>query len=156
LKAKPTWKFRSLSGNAAVVMATSPTVTAAAKRLGVDRVTVHRWIKAGRIAAPSGRKRGPAPSGDVPTSLELPQSPEEWARWARETFVLTGTELALVALAELALTIAWDKTQKSEVRLSAAGRYQRLVQQLDFEEESEDGQAETTDSRHRPWPRRVG
>lgn len=149
---KQTWRFRSLSGDAVVVMATARTVTAAATALGVDRGTVHRWIKAGKVPAPRGRKRGPAPSGDV---AAFPQSPEEWARWARETFVLTGTEAALLDLAVLALQIAWDQTQKPEVRLSAAGRYQRLVQQLNFEE-SGDGQTETTDARHRSWPRRVG
>ena len=67
---------------------------------------------------------------------------------------LSGDAVVVMA-AVLALQIAWDQTQKPEVRLSAAGRYQPLVQQLNFEE-SGDGQTETTDARHRSWPRRVG
>jgi transposase-like protein len=145
---KRTHKFQSLSGVAGVI-ARSASLTAAARQLGVNRSTLHRWIAAGKVAGPESRpSRGRSTTGSQ-------RSPESWAQWVRETFDLNGTEDALVKLAEQALALAQDQGAKPEVRLSAMGRFQQLTRQLDFEEET-DGKAEEATTPDRSWPRRVG
>jgi hypothetical protein len=67
---------------------------------------------------------------------------------------MDATERTLVALAESALDLARDEGVKPEIRLSAMGRFQQLVKQLDFEEAS-DGKEEEATSPARTWPRRV-
>jgi len=52
---KASYKLRSL-GDVAAVIARSPSVTAAAQALGVDRGTVHRWIRAGKAPAPGSMR----------------------------------------------------------------------------------------------------
>jgi hypothetical protein len=149
---KKTWRFRALSGDVARVMATSTSLGAAATALGVDKSTVFRWVKAGKVPAPGARRRRrAAPAADTGGG---PQSPAAWATWARQTFVLSGTEAALLDLAVDALTLARDPAQKPEVRLNAAGRFQQLVRQLKFEEATDDGQAAS--DRGQGFPRRVG
>jgi hypothetical protein len=48
---KPTHKLRAL-GNVADIISASPSVSAAARTLGVNRSTIHRWIAAGKVPAP--------------------------------------------------------------------------------------------------------
>ena len=148
---KKTHKFRALSGEAAAVIAAAPSLTVAARQLGVDRSTIHRWLQVGKVARPARR-----PRHQDPKSVGPPQSPEAWAMAVRAAYALTDTESALLDLAEEALCLARDQTLKPEVRLSAAGRFQQLVKQLDFEESIDDGKAEATRTDTGRWPRRVG
>jgi hypothetical protein len=146
---KKTHKFKVLAGDAARIVATASSLTAAAKALHVDRSTLFRWIKSGRVPPPGGRC-SPGPRRSAPVR---PQDPAAWARATREAFALTATEAALLDLAEAALVLTSDPTQKADTRLSAMGRFQALVKQLNFEQET-DGKTETTSDTRR-WPRGV-
>jgi hypothetical protein len=68
---KPTHKLRAL-GNVADVIAASPSVSAAARTLGVNRSTIHRWITAGKVPTPgaggqTGNTVQPATADDPPS-----------------------------------------------------------------------------------------
>jgi hypothetical protein len=69
---KQTHKLRGLS-NVAETIAAAPNVSAAARRLGVSRGTVHRWLAAGKVPAPgtasSAPPNGASQPGALPTRL---------------------------------------------------------------------------------------
>lgn len=113
-------------GDVAAVLAAAPSLTAAAKQLGVDRSTIHRWIEAGKV---------PRPERSRPKAEELApkpgQSPDEWLAWVTDTYKLEGTDLVLAELACKALKMTTDKNPG--VALAAMGRYQQLVRQLALE-----------------------
>jgi hypothetical protein len=135
-------------------MASAPSLGAAARALGVNRSTVFRWVRDGKVQAPGGKRRRDPPAADVVAAVAGPQSPAAWAASTREAFALTGTEAALLDLAVDALTLARDPAMAPAIRLSAAGRFQQLVRQLNFEEVPDDGEATTDRTGRRPWPRR--
>jgi hypothetical protein len=142
---KQTHKFRVL-GNVESIVAAAPSVAAAARQLGVDRSTVHRWISAGRVEQPSRRRRKVA---GEPT-----QPPASWAATIRLAYELSPTEDTLVDLAAQALSLTRDATAKPETRLAAMGRFQMIVRQLHLEEP--DGEAQKSKEPVQHWPRRVG
>ena len=142
-----------MMGDAVAVMSAASSVTAAAKVLQVDRVTLHRWIRAGKVPAPGGRRRRVSPRLDNPLATPV-ATPEEWAAAVRAAYALTATELEILALAERARAIALNDTVKLETQLAAMGRYQTLVKQLNLES-PDNGEAETRET-GRAWPRRVG
>jgi hypothetical protein len=147
---KRTHKLRGLA-NVAGIIAAAPSIQAAARQLGVDRSTVHRWIASGKAPRPSVRLRPSLSGGAGPR-----QSPEAWARVVRRAYALSATESALLDLAVRALAMARDDSAKAETRLAAMGRYQQLVRQLNLESEDR-GETETeAQAQVRPWPRRVG
>ena len=145
------FRLRRLSkAHIEAVLASAPTLTAAARQIGVDRSTLHRWRKSGSV-------RGPKASRDVVTGDHLPageQTPKDWRAGLDTTYVLSATEAQLADLAAIALTMARDVTLKPADRLAAAGRFQQLSRQLNLEQEN-DGETEKT-ADVRPWPRRVG
>lgn len=67
LTMKKTWKRPAALANAREVMPASRSLNDAATRLGVDKSTVFRWIKAGHIPAPAG----PVASGDAQPPVPL-------------------------------------------------------------------------------------
>jgi transposase-like protein len=91
-----------------------------ATQLGLNKSTVTRWIKSGRLQRPEGG--GTLPSAGVKT-------PAEWAAAVREEFQLDATDDQLVSMAEEALTIARG-TAGVHARLAAMGRFQTLTRQL--------------------------
>jgi transposase-like protein len=113
-------------------------MAAAARKLGVNRSTFSRWVKQGAVPAPA---RGPRPSLPV-TGSEQPSEVAAWGDAVRSLYTLNRTELELVTLAEAALELAHDVTQPASARVSAMGRFQALVKQLNFE--VEDGEATKT------------
>src|SRR5262245_16210298 len=139
---KRTWRWKALTDDVRQVMATSPSLGAAAARLGVDKSTIFRWVKAGKLPAPSGGRRHEVAVADA---VSGPQTAAEWAQAARETFLLTPTESALVDLGEATLALAKDQTQKVEVRLAAAARFQQITRQLNLDDEDANGEATQTD-----------
>jgi transposase-like protein len=144
---KQTHKFQSLGDVAAVVNA-APSLAAAARQLGVDRSSVSRWIKAGKVTRHQAAAAPSVQSETVP--------PESWAQWARDTYDLSATEHTLVDLTDRALTMARDPANSPEVQLKAMARFQALVRQLNLEQEPADGEVEkTTRGRCITWPRRV-
>jgi transposase-like protein len=142
---KASHKLRSL-GDVSQVIASASSVEAAAKRLGVNRSTVHRWCTAGKAPWPAGRQ--------VPVVPAVTVSPDGWAQWVRETYELSPTEDQLVTLAGDALALARDVAVSVAMRVAAMGRFQALVKQLDLEA-AVDGEAEKSTTAG-SWPRRVG
>ena len=68
-------KLRAL-GNVAGTIAAAPSIAAAAKALGVDRSSVHRWVTAGKVPRPGGSRRpatapGPDQSPDARVPIEV-------------------------------------------------------------------------------------
>jgi hypothetical protein len=152
MSGKRTWKLRGVLGNVKATMASARSLTAAGKVLNLHRSTLSRLVKAGKIPPPGGRRR---PVVSNPAHLPRSQTPAEWAADIRARYELTATEAALLTLAEAAYMLAQDPTQKPHIQISAAGRFQRLVVQLDLEEQP-DGKATTTGTPGaRSWPRRV-
>jgi hypothetical protein len=125
-----------------------------ARAAAVNRSTAHRWVKAGLIPAPSGRKRGPASSGQRGGG-HVPAVPEGWAAAVRARYDLDATEEARVELAEGALGLARDVSLRPADRLAAMGRFARLVQQIDLEVPDGQTQINATTTAARRWPRRA-
>ena len=98
-------------------MAAASCIAEAAEKLGVERSTVWRWIKSGKVPAPRGLI-GTKPEG---------VSAEDWEAKTKQT------ELALLTLAMEAYRMARDQAVPHPVRLTAMGRYQSLVKQLHLE-----------------------
>jgi hypothetical protein len=142
---KRTWVLRSLVGEVGEVMATAPSLAAAAARLGVDRSSVCRWVKAGRIPPPAGRQRRRPPADSVTAA------PAGWAAAVRAAYELNASEAELVRLAETALALAHDAAQPAAVRIQAMRAFSALLRQLDLE--VDDGEVTTAHAPARAWPR---
>lgn len=123
--AKRTHKLKSLS-NVAEVVASAANLTLAARKLGVNRSTLHRWMQAGKIQKPE-------PKTGVAAGVAPGQTADEWAAAVREMGELDATRSALVDLAVAALKMSRDPENRPETRLSAMGRYQQLVRQLNLD-----------------------
>jgi hypothetical protein len=136
---KATWRFRTLGTEAKRVVAAAPSLAAAARQLDVDVTTLHRWFREGKLTRPTPRPRRPLPP--VPVAAPGALSPASWATAIRNTYELTVTESVLLDCAVDALHMARDTTLKPADRLSASGRFGRLIQQLNFE--APDGKAQT-------------
>src|SRR5262245_46084568 len=147
---KRTWRWRGCTDDVKAVMANAKSYADAAAKLGTDKSTIYRWIRSGKLPRPGGGQRR---AMAVAEAVDGPQSAAAWATWVRATFALSATEGALLALAVAALELAQDASQKPEIRLSAAGRFQQLVKQLNFEEE-QSGEAATYLNRSNTWPPR--
>jgi IS30 family transposase len=93
-----------------------------AKQLGVNKSTVTRWMKAGKLS------RAPVKRPQV--AFRPGQTPAEWAKAVRESYDLDPTDDQLVTLAESALRVSLDPLVAAQVQLAAAGRFQALVRQL--------------------------
>jgi hypothetical protein len=126
---KRTHKLSAIA-NAADVIAAAPSLSAAAKQLGVDRSTIHRWIESGKVKLPARRKK---PGAKVSAPPSPTTSPDAWAAWVRETYELDSTGKVLVDLSVSALLMANDVTASRKDKLSAMGRFQQLVKQLNLE-----------------------
>jgi transposase-like protein len=159
---KKTHRFQSL-GDVAAVISAAPNIAAAARQLGVDRSSVSRWIKAGKIQRPVGVRLA-APPTNSPITARAGNAPQRertskggsWARWVRRTYDLSATDETLVDLADRALAMARNAAVAPEVQLRATARYQALVRQLNLEQEPADGEAEKAQGgRFLRWPRRV-
>lgn len=150
---KPTHKRRAI-GDAAAVLAGCRSVTEAAKRLGVDRSTVHRWLKAGVIPTFTRRPQRARRAGS--TARTSARTPEAWARRIRERYELNETEWQLVDLGRRMLALMRDSSLRPEQQAAVAGRFQSIARQLDLPSEGEDGEVESeseTRGTVARWPR---
>lgn len=147
---KHTHKLRAL-GDAPRVVAASPSVAEAARRLKVNPSSVHRWIASGAVPRPAGRQ---ARALTTDTALPERQSPEAWSQAVREAYDLSPTEAVLVQLAERALRLASSTDAPPAAQLAAMGRFQALTKQLHLEEVTADGEIEAPAATG-TWPRRV-
>lgn len=96
-----------------------------AKRLGVNRSTVGRWMEAGKIARATD-KPATAASGETKPS----QAPADWAASVRKAYDLDATDDQLVTIGEQALELSRDVKIAAHIRMTAAGRFQAIVRQL--------------------------
>lgn len=97
-----------------------------AHRLELNRATVWRWMKQGKLPNTGRSATG---SGVMPEGSAI-STPAEWAAAVRKTYGLDATDDQLVTLAEAALTTARDPGASVTLRLGAMGRFQALVKQL--------------------------
>jgi transposase-like protein len=141
------YKFQRISAVAEHLQAAG-SISEAARRIGVDRSTMHRWIQQGKVPRPARRR----------SAMKTPkaEAPADWGAAVRGRYALSESEHELVNLGAVALGMANDVALKPEIRLAAAARFAALIRQLDLEPEDEaDGTVETI-TNHARWPRRVG
>jgi len=98
-----------------------------AEALGVDRSTIQRWMAAGKIDD-TRTTRTSDPASPLAAAAALPAL--AWAAAIRASCTLDNTDEKLVALADLALSVAENPAEQSSIRLAAAGRFQSLTKQL--------------------------
>jgi len=144
--------FRRIGKDVAEVLATSPSQSAAARRLGVDRSTLHRWLAAGKVQRPPGREKRAEEA--TPAAATTDQTPEQWAASVRTDYEFSSTEEVLVDLGAVTLRLSKDERLSPSERLAAVGRFQTLIKQLHLEA-AEDGEETKTRGDIRPWPRRA-
>ncbi len=82
---KASHKLRAM-GDVSSIIASAPSMSAAAKQLGVNRSTLHRWIKAKKVAPPAKSVRRQRPQASLPIG-----SPKGWARSIRTAYELRRT-----------------------------------------------------------------
>jgi len=98
-----------------------------AKRLGVAKSTITRWIAAGKVPKPATSR----PRRDRKTTRSVTRlTPNGWASRVRADYSLDATDEQLVTLGVAALTSAHDRKTPLRVRLTAMGRFQAIVKQL--------------------------
>lgn len=96
-----------------------------ARQLGLNKSTVSRWMKAGKL--PASRV---AEVAHPQVAVRPGQTPAEWAAAVRAAYDLDATDEQLVTVAESALGLSLDSAVSPQVRMTAAGRFQALVKQL--------------------------
>jgi DNA-binding transcriptional regulator YdaS (Cro superfamily) len=133
---KKTHKLRGLS-NVDQVVADAPSLVEAAHRLGVDRSTLWRWIKAGKVLAP---RHWPAPASAAAREVyaaAVSQGVDGWATEVRAGRMCSPTDERLIDLAAETLRLATDSKTAPTTRLTAMGRFQQLVRQLRLDSEAD-------------------
>jgi hypothetical protein len=131
---KATYKLRAL-GNARDIVASSRSLGEAAARLKVDKSTVFRWVRAGKVPPPGGKPGPKAAQVGQLADVPIPTTAISWLERVRATYEFNPTEEVLVQLADIALRLAEDSSLSVPVRMAAAGRFQSLVRQIGFPEE---------------------
>lgn len=111
---------------------TSRSLAEAARTLGVDRSTLHRWIQADPTLKQPLEEREALADELAAGADDL--TPDEWLAWVMETYEPTKTERVLLGLAVRALKLAHDESARPADRVSAMGRFQRLLADLDLED----------------------
>jgi transposase-like protein len=91
-----------------------------ARRLGVAKSTVTRWMAAGKLARGKGGRKTSAP----------PLAPAQWAKTVREAYALDATDEQLVTCAQQALEVSYNMAETPTTRMNAMGRFQAIVKQL--------------------------
>lgn len=91
-----------------------------ARRLGVHKATIGRWMATGKL----DRRRVANPS------VTTGQTPAQWAATVRKDYALDPSDEQAVILAERALEMALDPSLAPHVRLSAMGRFQSVLRDL--------------------------
>lgn len=131
---KRTHKLRAM-GDAVDVIANAKTAAEACERLGIDKSTLFRWTKAGKVPAVGSARAGrtdaattePVPSGDA----------DAWAATVKKQNPdMSPTDLQLLELARLALSMAHKVSPWDAPRLAAMTRFQALVKQLNLTAEA--------------------
>lgn len=90
---KGTHKLKALS-NVADVLASAPSISAAAKTLGVNRSTIHRWLQGGKVGV--SKPAIEAKPGERGTPEWRAWRGERSARWRRERGTQNDPRVALM------------------------------------------------------------
>lgn len=122
---------------AAEAIKSTPSLRAAARRLGVSHSTLSRAIRDGRLP---GRARLVRRTDDPESTSAAPMS-TDWLTAIQERYELSPTEHELAKLASAALAIAADPDTPPSVKLAAAGRFAQLVKDLALPTEEGNGEA---------------
>jgi hypothetical protein len=96
-----------------------------AARLEVDRVTVYRWRKAGKLEVPHG-----IGARQVVVKPRPQQTPSQWSADVRASYDLDSTDDQTVTNAEAALVISRDPLADPRLQLQAMGTFDRLTKGL--------------------------
>lgn len=121
-----------------------------AKKIGVDKSTVTRWMQAGKLPTTSDR---PATASAGPVRPN--QSPSEWAASIRAAYALDPTDDQLVTLGEQALRDAVNPNATSTARSNSARTFQGIARQLALAARTEPQQAAQPEApAQEPAPRR--
>jgi hypothetical protein len=110
-----------------------------AKRIGVNKSTVTRWVASGKL--------------DMKATIRLSgtgQNPAQWASTVRKDYALDATDEQLVTIAESALAMTLDPSLAAHVRMNAAGRFQAIVRQLSLVTRAADTPVETKPAKTAP------
>jgi hypothetical protein len=99
-----------------------------AKRLGVNKSTVTRWIASGKLGKKASRRA--AQTKVLTLATTGGKSPAAWVSAVRKDYQLDATDGQLVDLAKAALTMAQDRKLKPRERLSAMAEFRANVKQL--------------------------
>ena len=120
-------KWSQIGAEAKRLAARGLSPTAIAGELGADRSTIQRWMAAGKIEDTRESRLGD-PASPLAAAADVPAL--EWAAAIRAAYTLDATDAKLVALADLALSVAQNAAELPSIRLAAAGRFQSLTKQL--------------------------
>lgn len=120
-----------------VLEATGNNQSEAARLLGVDRSTLHRWAK----EFPEIRKALDQRQAATDEAIEAamadgvagPLTPDQWKAAIERAYVLSATERVTLELARETLLIAFDPDARPSDRLAAMGRFRALVKDLNLE-----------------------
>jgi plasmid maintenance system antidote protein VapI len=116
------WTFVAQEATRLAALGLSPKDIAT--RLNVDKSSVTRWIKQGRLAITRNDRK------PVRIAAAKKTTPEQWAIAVRAAYDLDATDEQLVSLAVDALKMSRDLAIGPQARMTAAGRFQALVKQL--------------------------
>lgn len=97
-----------------------------AKRIGVNKSTVSRWISSGKLTIEEAKVRA------VSIHASNTQTPADWAKSIREEFDLDVTDDQLVTLAEEQLALSRDVDCSVRERLAAGAEYLKTLRQLNL------------------------
>lgn len=101
-----------------------------AERVEVDRATVFRWRKAGKLSRDGAKPDEVAAKRNEVLRKAGSQTASEWAAAVRASYALDATDEQLVTLAESTLITARDPGATASLRLQAMRTFQGLVKQL--------------------------
>lgn len=117
-------------GTIGTALRTSRSLAEAAKALGVNRSTLHRWLEADPELM-KARDERKAVTEEVTKSAEL-LNPDQWAEKIAAEHLLSDTDRVTLDLARRALEIAHYGEKASE-QLSAMTTFRRLVSHLSLQ-----------------------
>lgn len=119
--------------------------------IGLDRATVFRWRKSGKLGVPTEEREPVMP-------VTRGRTPEEWAKAVRESYALDATDEQLVDMAEAALLVWKDAERSPAVRFQAMREYRATVKQLRLVARAVDAQPKPDEPKRQRFaiPRRSG
>lgn len=123
---KKTHKLGEL-GDVDAVLKSSQNLSDAAKKLGVARSSLHRWLNAGKVGKAREKK---SDSERVAGVGEVPDWASKWARGVLEDYSLSPTEVETLRMADEAREIAYSKEASILERMRGQAEFSKRVKDL--------------------------